>query len=164
MSSYKTKLLNLKRSQYILYILILSLLMAFIWIGGTLLVSQKTSGITSEVRKAALPLNPNINVQTLVELEGKRVFAPEELSDFPIFMLDRSNDSQSQKIITIENAQKKPLVDPVFEPDQQTEGVEPRQTEQEPIDTTQTQNEAGGDTQEFVSQPLDFVSDGPPTQ
>lgn len=140
--------------------------MAFIWIGGTLLTSQRTSGISPEIQKAAQPLNPNIDMQTLTELESKRVFAPEELRGFPIFMLDRSGDGENQDIVTIDSIEEEAITPPVFDPVQQTEELESSQpeAEQEQNDPTQTQNEASNDTQEFVPQPLDFVSDGPPTQ
>jgi hypothetical protein len=179
MSNYKTKLLSLKRSQYVLYILILTLVMAFIWIGGTLLSSQRTSGITPQTRQAALPLNPNIDMQTFIELENKRVYAPEELRGFPIFMIDRGTDGQEENVVTIDSIGEETLLQPVFEPVESTEtsaeSPEEEQSEQteesatasaqtDPNTDTQTQNEANGDQTEFVQQPLDFVFDTPPTE
>jgi len=180
MSSYKTKLLNLKKGQYILYILILTLVLAFIWIGGTLLSSQRTSGITPETRQAALPLNPNIDMQTFIELENKRVFAPEELRSFPIFMIDRGTDGQEETVVTIDSIEQESPTSPVFEPADSTETSELDTDEetatdqsgdstnsaqlQEENSDTQSQNEADDFVPEFGQQPLDFVQDTPPSQ
>ena len=101
MSKYKSKLLNLKRSQYILYILILTLVVVVFWIGGGLFSSQRNTGISAEVQRLARPLNPNIDAEVLTEIQNKRVFETQDLSNFPIYMISRSEDGGNQQIIPI---------------------------------------------------------------
>lgn len=102
MANYATKLLGLKRGQYMLYTSLLFFVLIIFWVGGSLLTSQTKSEISVELRKLALPLNPNIDTQVLSIIQNKRVYNQSSLSNFPIYMVIRSDDGKSQQVVPIE--------------------------------------------------------------
>lgn len=101
MSNYKQKLLNLKRGQFILYASILALFVVFIWIGGSIFISQQNTEIPDNVQRAARPLNPNIDVEVIEHIEQKRDIPPIDLRNFPIYTVQRSSDGRSQQVVPI---------------------------------------------------------------
>lgn len=101
MSTYNTKLLNLKRGQYILYALLLAFVVILFWVGGSLFRSQRETGISVELKKLALPLNPNIDISVFSTISRKRVYDPQTLRDFPIYMVVRSDDGKTQQVVPI---------------------------------------------------------------
>ncbi len=113
MSTYTTKLLNLKRGQYILYVLMLAFVVILFWVGGSLLRSQRTTGISVELKKLALPLNPNIDISVFTTISGKRVYNPQTLRDFPIYMVVRSDDGKTQQVVPVGSGTNRLNVNPI---------------------------------------------------
>lgn len=101
MPKYSYNLFNLKRNQYILYVLILTLVVAFFWIAGSLFSSQRSTGVSAEIQRLAIPLNPNIDAEIFNQIQNKQVFQEDELFDFPIYMISRSEEDGSQQIVPI---------------------------------------------------------------
>lgn len=85
-----------------LYAALLFFVLIIFWVGGSLLSSQNKSEISAELRKLALPLNPNIDVQVLSVIQNKRVYNDSSLSNFPIYMVIRSDDGKTQQVVPIE--------------------------------------------------------------
>lgn len=112
MNRFERDLQGLKRNQYFLYFMIFSLVTIVIWVGIGLLSSQKKTQISPELKKLATPLNPNLDLQAVIELEGKKAYNATELRDFPIYKLLINKDG-SQEVVTLDvllDANKAPVV------------------------------------------------------
>lgn len=95
-------LTKLYRQQRLLQIGVFSLVTVMIWMGFGLLRSQRTTSITKELRDLALPLTPDIDTQVLQEIQQKRAYSENELSDFPIYKIIISEENQESSVVTIE--------------------------------------------------------------
>lgn len=102
MAKYSAKLLNLKRGQFLLYTALLFFVVVIFWVIISLFSSQNKSEISLELKKLAVPLNPNIDTQVLATIQNKRVYNPSSLSNFPIYMVVRSEDGKTQQVVPIE--------------------------------------------------------------
>ena len=103
MNQFQKDLSNLKQNQYILYILIFTLVTIVVWVGLNLVRSQKTSQISPELKKLAEPLNPNLNPKILDELQLKRDYTDSELRDFPVYSLIVEKNG-STRVVTLEES------------------------------------------------------------
>lgn len=75
---------TLKRSKNLLYIFILALVVALVWIVlGVYHVTVQTT-ISPEIQKLTKPLNPAIDTQVLEKLSTRTQYSAEELATFPI--------------------------------------------------------------------------------
>lgn len=106
----KTQLTSLQRNQTFLKILIFTLVTVIIWVGMTLFSTQRSTEISPELIKLSEPLNPNINLTVIEQVEQKRSFSPEELADFPIYSLSISKTGEEQLVIfNASDRSKRPL-------------------------------------------------------
>lgn len=101
MNAFQRELNNLQRRQQLLYILLFSFATVIVWIGVSLLTSQRRTGIPPEIQTLASPLNPAINTDVLVEMQGKRSYSDEELQSFPIYRIVVSRDGTPDQVIDI---------------------------------------------------------------
>lgn len=111
MNRFERDLQSLRRNQYFLYFMIFSLVTIVIWVGIGLLNSQKRTQISPELKKLATPLNPNLDLQVILELESLRAYNAAELRDFPIYKLLINKDG-TQEIVTLDvllDANKAPI-------------------------------------------------------
>jgi len=133
MSTYNTKLLNLKRGQYILYALLLAFVVILFWVGGSLFRSQRETGISAELKKLSLPLNPNIDTTVFTSISGKRVYDPQTLRDFPIYMVVRSDDGKTQQVVPVGSTRETSTIPsvpvPIVADQANTESASPEATE-----------------------------------
>lgn len=83
----KKRLSGLRRNQQFLYIGIFTLVAVVVWVAGSLFQSQKKTGISAELQKMAIPLNPNINALVIDRLESKVNYSADELGSFEIYRL-----------------------------------------------------------------------------
>jgi hypothetical protein len=90
----KNALTELKKREDLLRILIFTLITAFIWIGFSIFQSQRETKVSSDVQKHTQPLNPNIDRNTIAELESKRRYSDEELTNFDIYKLTSTEDGR----------------------------------------------------------------------
>lgn len=97
------KLTGLKVKQQALYVMIFSFVTVTIWIGGSLLSSQKRTGIPPDMLELAKPLNPSINVTLLNEIEARQNYSDEELKFFQVYKIIKSKDGRIQQIVPIES-------------------------------------------------------------
>lgn len=72
-----------------------------IWVGFSLFHSQRTSSISPELTKLALPLTPTINQAVLESLEAKQTYTDQELSGFTIYKTVRLSDSRTEAIVPL---------------------------------------------------------------
>ncbi len=98
-NSFQDQLKSLQKRKELLIILLFLFVIIIFWIGLSLFTSQQKLGITSEQKKLAQPLTPNINISVLEKVEQKRVFSEFELQDFPIYALYQ--DGGTTKVIDI---------------------------------------------------------------
>jgi hypothetical protein len=139
MPETKKQLVSLQRRQQMLYIGMFSLVTVMVWVAVNLFQSQKTTQISPELKKKALPLTPSINQQVIQQIEEKRGFSEEELANFPIYKLILNREG-GEDFVTIDTpetnlrqtpaprATATPL--PLPEPEaQSTEGAEGPVTE-----------------------------------
>lgn len=127
-----SKFVDLKVKQQLLYVMIFTFVTVVIWIGGSLLISQKKSGISPDLLELAKALNPNINVRLIEELELRKSYREDELGEFPIYKLIKSKDGQLQRLVPVESE----LTEIVEEP-----GATPTPTPQ-PLPVFRTAEEA----------------------
>lgn len=87
---------TLKHKQWLLRILIFTLVTAMIWLGFSLFRSQQQTGIPADLQKLAIPLNPTINIGVVDRIEQKRAYTAEELQNFPVYRLIRLPNGTEQ--------------------------------------------------------------------
>lgn len=68
----------------------------------SLLVSQKKTKISAELKKMALPLKPTIDIETLDSISAKRYFSSSELAEFPIYKIIVAKDGKTESVVTLD--------------------------------------------------------------
>jgi hypothetical protein len=101
MNAFQRELGNLQHRQQLLYILLFSFATVVVWIGVSLLTSQRRTGIPPETLLLATPLNPTINTPLLEEIKGKRAYTEEELRLFPIYKVVVNRDGGADELVDI---------------------------------------------------------------
>ncbi len=61
----------MKKNHYWLYVAVLTLITAIIWVTVTMLGKQKETTISPEVQKVMTPLDPTLDQSTLTKLQGR---------------------------------------------------------------------------------------------
>ena len=107
----RSSLSQLKQKQTIVRILVFSLVTVMIWVGFSLFRSQRKTVISPDLQQLALPLNPNLDLETVSRIEQKRSFQPDELSNFPVYRLVRDQSGKEQ-LVTTQERQRLPLDTP----------------------------------------------------
>lgn len=92
---------HLKSRQRYLQLGVFFLMTIMIWVGFSLFHSQRTSSISPELTKLALPLTPTINQAVLESLEAKQTYTDQELSGFTIYKTVRLSDSRTEAIVPL---------------------------------------------------------------
>lgn len=87
MNTIQKEFQNLQHKQQFLTIMLFSFVTIIVWISISLITSQKSTTISSELQRLALPLNPNINIDVITSLESQQAYDPSQLSNFPIYTL-----------------------------------------------------------------------------
>ncbi len=87
---------TLKHKQWMLRILVFTLVTVMVWMGLSLFRSQQRTIISEDLQKLAIPLNPNIDVSVIERIEQKRAFTPEELTGFPIYRVIKTPTGEEQ--------------------------------------------------------------------
>lgn len=101
MADIKKEIKQLSIRKQVLYILIFSLVTIMVWVGASLVFSQRRSGIDPELAKLTKSLVPNINGEVLTELASKKYYSPAELADFPIYLVVKSQDGREEQVTTL---------------------------------------------------------------
>lgn len=87
---------SLQQKQIFLRILIFSFATVLVWVGFSLVLSQQQTGISPELQKLAVPLNPNIHLEIVDQIQQKRAFTDQELQNFPVLrVVHNSNGTDS---------------------------------------------------------------------
>lgn len=102
----KKRLSYLKNKQQLLYLMLFSLATVIIWVTISLITSQKKPGISPELQKLAIPLNPTLNQETLRKIEQKQYFSEDDLREFPIYKIITSSNGIDEKVVTIGTAEE----------------------------------------------------------
>lgn len=106
--SFSKELTKLRTNQQILTILVLLFICMVFWIIVSLFSSQTSTKVTPEMTQKAEPLNPTLSTQVLDTLESKKVFTDEELSNFPIYVIQKSTTDQIERIVELKSGQAAP--------------------------------------------------------
>jgi hypothetical protein len=91
-ADFQTQLKNLRLRKEVLVIMLFLLVIAVFWIGLSIFTSQRQTGISPEQQQLAQPLTPVLDTAVIDRLEQKRMYGPEELTDFPIFVVEAPQD------------------------------------------------------------------------
>lgn len=91
-TDFQTQLKKLRYRKEVLVIMLFLLVIAVFWIALSIFTSQRQTGISSEQQQLAQPLTPVLDTAIIERLEQKRVYESEELSDFPIFLVETSQN------------------------------------------------------------------------
>jgi hypothetical protein len=75
---------RLKHSRDLLYIVILALVVAIVWIVLSVYHSSVQTTVPANIQSLTVPLNPTINTQLIQSLSNRTVYTSDELSNFPI--------------------------------------------------------------------------------
>jgi hypothetical protein len=78
---------SLEQNQFFLRILMFSVATVLIWVAASLFLSQQRTDISPQLQLLARPLNPNIHLEVIDQIQQKRTFSAEELQGFPILRL-----------------------------------------------------------------------------
>ena len=86
----------LQQKQGFLRLLVFSLVTVMIWVGVSLFLSQQQTGISPELQALAKPLNPNIHLEVINQIQQKRAFSDADLQNFQILhVIHKSDGSES---------------------------------------------------------------------
>lgn len=75
---------SLKRSKDVLYIFILALVVAIVWIVLGVYHTTVETTVPAAIQKLTVPLNPVIDEKMLQRVSTRTTFTQEELANFPI--------------------------------------------------------------------------------
>ncbi len=100
-NSLTDQIKNLKHGQQLLASAILFLVLVLAWIFVGIFAGQQESKISPTLKKAALPLTPDLNEEILTELEEKRVYTEDELANFTIYKIITTDRGKQQSIVPI---------------------------------------------------------------
>lgn len=92
--NYLNWLEKLRQREDLLRIFIFTAFTVFCWVGFSIYLSQQRTKIPNEVRKLAIPLNPNIDVNSIQEIESRKYYEDQELNDFPIYIYENDIDGK----------------------------------------------------------------------
>lgn len=93
---------KMRKNKQFLAILILLFIGLFFWVIVSLVTSQTSEKISPELTKLSAPLTPALDIATLEQIEQKRAYTPQELSQFTIYKVLTTRDGRSQRIVPIE--------------------------------------------------------------
>lgn len=141
-----TQLQKIRSSQTALSIFILLLVGVLLWIIVTVFSSNRDSQISAEAQQLATPLNPNLDVSVLDTLDAKTMYSDNQLSDFPIYVIVRDNQTQTEQVVPLgtQLAPTQPTITTPSEP-VPTPTTAPAATQ--PATQPDTQEGAAGDPQ-----------------
>lgn len=100
--SLRDQLLGLRKNRQFLAILILLFVCIIFWTGVTLITSQRSTKVSSELTKLATPINPNIDIEVIQELEQKNMYTEFELSNFTIYKIVTSRIDRIDRVVTLD--------------------------------------------------------------
>lgn len=100
-SELQKQLAKLRRDKKILWLGILFFVLVVLWILVSIFTTSRTSSISPELRKMALPFVPRLESKVFEEIMVKRVFTEEELSLFSIYVFDENSSSDNPSTIDI---------------------------------------------------------------
>jgi len=101
-NTIKKDIKKLKQNKLFLTILILLFVSMLFWIIVSLIGSQNTEKISTELTLISKPLTPVIDTEIFDTLEQKRVYSQDELSGFTIYKVIVSRDGRTQAVVPIE--------------------------------------------------------------
>lgn len=101
-TDYLNILQRLRRKEGLFRVLMFTLVTVLCWIGFSILWTQQTTTITSDVQRLTNPLSPNINRDAFTEIANRRTFTDEELASFPIYKV--LIDADGNRTIVDQNA------------------------------------------------------------
>ena len=84
------QLIKLRRNKKILWLGILFLVLVIFWILVSIFATTKTSVISPELRELSKPFISRLESKVFDEILTQQIFSEEELSSFPIFILDQT--------------------------------------------------------------------------
>lgn len=133
MTDLKDAIKTLKRNQYLLYVMIFTLVVVLLWMLMALFTSQRRPGISADLQQLATPLNPNLDSEVLERLEAKTHFTSAQLANFPIYKLITSSDGRTSGVVTIDQDSRVfdlrlPDEDLLIDPIEEFEIIEPTET------------------------------------
>lgn len=99
--SFSKEVSRLKTNQQLLTILVLLFICMILWIIISLFSSQNSTKITPEILEMAKPFNPTLDSSVLDTLDTKKVLTDEELTNFPIYVIQRDPLDQSERIVEL---------------------------------------------------------------
>ena len=100
-NSIADQIRSLKHGQQLLASAILFFILVVLWIFVGIFAGQQESKISPALKKAALPLTPNIDEDIITELEEKRVYTQDELANFTIYKIITTDRGKEQSIVPI---------------------------------------------------------------
>lgn len=96
------KLKSFYHQQNMMYVLIFTLVTVVIWAGVSIFLTTKKSPIDPELIELSSPLNPNLNLQVIQDLENKKAYSETDLNQFTIYTLINSDNTQERVILTLD--------------------------------------------------------------
>lgn len=92
---------RLKHKRQLLTIMVLLLVSLVFWAILTLITSQKTTKVDTELTQLAKPINPVLKTEILDTLEDRRSFSESELQNFTIYRIVVDPVTQQERVMDI---------------------------------------------------------------
>lgn len=93
-------LTTLKRSKDVLYIVILALVVALVWIVISVYHAAVKTSVPPNIQKLTTPLTPTIDIELLGTLSSRKTYTEEELASFPINRQIINEDGEAEDLST----------------------------------------------------------------
>lgn len=100
----KANLQSLQQKQLFLQLLIFSFATVLVWVGASLFLSQQHTGISAELQQLAKPLNPNIDIQVIDQIQQKQTFSQQDLQNFTVLRLIHNTNGTDTIVTTAQVA------------------------------------------------------------
>jgi hypothetical protein len=159
-SDIQKQLAKLRRNKKLLWIGIMVFVMVVLWILTSIFATSKTSSVSPELRDLAKSFVPRLESAAFEGIIGKRIYSADELSYFPIYILDKKNTDINPVLIDI----IAPLEDLVGTESGQLEQISPlvSPSSSQPTQTDQTNQspQATGSANknvDFIPIPLESI-------
>jgi len=99
---YKKQLAGLKNKRQLLIILIFLFIAVIAWTIVGLTSSRNKLQISKELRDMTVPLNPNVDLELIENLEQKKLYGENELKNFPIYKVLSIERGRESRVVRIE--------------------------------------------------------------
>lgn len=155
-SDLQKQLAKLRRDKRLLWLGVLFFVIVVLWILISVFTVTKTSSISPELRELAKSFVPRLESKVFDEIILKKVYVPEELGSFPIYIYDKKSVGATMEMIDITAAiAANEATEILPEESGSSESTESAETIEVTTDEAIDSQEASDSSQVITEQPIE---------